>query len=423
MRSLRRLIRPFSTNASAARFNPIDTKSVFADKSTPELLFSAVLFKLCGYRSVVDGASFLLGGNIPVVSSLARAAVRRTVFPLFVSGENMQNCIKTATRLRAFANVSTILDHNVEERETADAWDLNLQNKLKLLHKIKGNAEVRFVPLKLTALLCPKLLERMTTLMLRDEAGADVVALLSFEERALLASGTARLEVLCQAAAQLPSRVGILLDAEQSHRQPAIEFIASQLARKFNTKSEGGGPCLVYNTYQMYTKRSLASLQRDVDAAQRGGYLLGVKLVRGAYINTERCRAEDPILESKDKTDANYNAAVSFLLSRVKAGSVALLVATHNRNSVEHAVSGMESLGLPPMHLGVHFGSLMGMVDNISSALGLAGYNSCKLLTFGTYEDVLPWLLRRLQENQDAFGAMQGERDLFRIEIRRRLLG
>lgn len=391
-----RLVRGLSTRA---HFDPTDTKAVFGDKSTAELLFSAALYKLCGYRSVVNAASFLLAGSVPVVSPLARAAVRRTVLPLFVSGEDMSACVETAAKLRAFSRVTTILDHNVEERETEDAWDLNLQNKLALLHKLGGNADVRFVPLKCTALLCPKLLERMTTLMLRDEAGGmgeGVLALLTAEERLLLASGTARIETLCEAAAKQP-RLSILLDAEQSHRQPAIEFIAAQLARKFNTDSR----CLVYNTYQMYLKRSSVSLQRDLDEAQRGGYVLGVKLVRGAYISTERLRAEDPILASKTATDVNYNAAVSSILAGgVQTGTAALLVATHNRASVEHAVATMDSLGLPRDHPAVHFGSLMGMVDNVSTALGFAGFNSCKLLSFGTFEDILPWLLRRLQENQ-----------------------
>ena len=412
-------------------YDPSNTAAVFGDKSTSSLLLCAALFKLCSYRPLVDAASALLASSIPVVSPLARAVVKRTIFPLFVSGESMGACLETSSQLKTFAGVSTILDHNVEERETEDAWEANLANKLTLLQRITEDpsaAAVRFVPLKATALLCPRLLETMSAHMYMQLGGTDrndleVLAKLSPAECALLSTGMARLETICQAASR-SGRLGILLDAEQSHRQPAIEYIAQQLAAKFNRSAEN---CLLYNTYQMYTKRSAAALQRDVDAARREGYILGVKLVRGAYIATERRKGrsggEDPIFSTKAETDANYNATMTGLLEHVRVGRACLLLATHNRQSVDLAVATMDKLGLPSTHPGVSFASIMGMVNNVSNALGLAGYNSNKLVSFGVYDDVLPWLLRRLHENNDAFGAMQLERRLFLKEVKRRIVG
>jgi len=335
----------------------------------------------------------------------------------------MRDCLKVSGRLYEQAGVTCILDHNVEEKDTEEAWDLNLKNKLSLIEELRrqNGHVVRFVPLKCTALLSPSMLENMTSFMDRQSGGsindADIIAALSNHDRELLETGVKRLEALCAAAER--SDIAILLDAEQTSRQPAIEVIARQLSSSFNTQ----GRVRLYNTYQCYLKRTAAAIDRDMKEAQARGYTFAVKLVRGAYMRTERAQAAargcaDPVHASKEVTDATYDAALTSLL---EARGPALLVATHSRKSVDHAVSEMRRLGIEPMNPLVSFGSIMGMSDHISNALGLAGYNSAKLVSFGTFEDVLPWLCRRLDENSDIFGAMQGERELYLKELKRRM--
>lgn len=411
--------------ALAPEYDPSATTAVFGDKSLPQLVFEGVLFKLCSYSSLVRLASATLQGDYPIVSPLARILVRHSIFPHFVAGESMESCLEISRSLNKYASVSTILDHNIEEKETEDAWDLNLKNKLAHLERLRAQQHtVKFIPLKPTALMCPKLLETMTK-HLESGGGNDeesCVAALSAEERKRLESGLSRLSEICRVARD--GKLGVLLDAEQTYRQPAIEVVAHRLSKLFNCQ----GDVVVYNTYQCYLQRTAAALKRDIELAKRDNYTLAVKLVRGAYMRTERQRIasmnysmQDPILKSKAATDASYNSALATLIQQVPKGSVSVLVATHNRQSVDHAVSLMKQQDMENSHPQVHFGSIMGMSDNVSNALGLAGYNSLKLVSFGQFEDVLPWLCRRLDENSDALGAMQGERQLIAQEIWNRI--
>ena len=405
-------------------YNPSATEAVFRCKSLGQLVFEAALFKLCSYPAMVRLASSTLQADVPLISPLARALARQTVFKHFVSGESMRDCLSVSRRLFEQTRVTCILDHNVEEKETEDAWDLNLKNKLALFSDLeKENQQhcVKFVPLKCTALLSPTLLENMTRIMAGSDS-SDVTAALSENDKRLLETGYKRLEALCAAAQKCG--LAILLDAEQSFRQPAIEVIAQRLSAQFNQ----GGRILIYNTYQCYLKRTTSAIERDSKLAEERGYTFAVKLVRGAYMKTERARAlergtPDPVHSKKADTDASYNGALTFLLQRVSLNKAAVLVATHSRQSVDHCVEEMRALAIAPSNKRIDFGSILGMSDNLSNALGLAGYNSNKLVSFGIFEDVVPWLCRRLDENNDLFGAMQGERHLLAKEIKRRILG
>lgn len=444
--SCRTLTRSVSTfNAAVQRNTPIDTKlklylstvrtsydpsntrALFASKSIWQLLFEASLFKLCSIKPLVQSTSYILQSDVFAISPLVRYAVRHTVFRHFVSGETMEDCMTISKQLFNFARVSTILDHNIEEKETAAHWELNLANKLAHFKKISTypHSNVKFVPIKCTALMCPKMLEEITRLIefkcgSPDEQERVVASELSVSTLELLESGVERLRAICNAAQE--AKVSLLLDAEQTGRQPAIELIARRLSAVYNIEH-----CLLYNTYQCYLTRSEEAVHRDMEHALRCGYIFGVKLVRGAYMKTERGAAfvksglSDPIYPSKNETDANYDRVLSRLISHVPQASVALMIATHNRTSIDKAVDQMNKLHIDPAAPLVSFGCIMGMADHLSSALGLAGYNSCKLVSFGVYEDVLPWLCRRLDENADVFGAMQSERHLYMREVKRRL--
>ena len=169
-------------------------------------------------------------------------------------------------------------------------------------------------------------------------------------------------------------------------------------------------------------------LARDVEAASEGGYTFGAKVVRGAYVTAEAERAvetgrENPLFTSKCETDRAYDDALTALLEHLHRGRpVAMVVATHNTDSVKHVAAKMAELGIARNHQGVHFGQIMGMCDHLSLSLGAAGYNASKLVLYGDFEEVFPWLLRRLDENRDQFGAAQQSRTLLVKECQRRLL-
>lgn len=191
---------------------------------------------------------------------------------------------------------------------------------------------------------------------------------------------------------------------------------------------------VIYNTKQMYLCGGVQQVQDGISDAQTRGYRYAVKLVRGAYMHSEQKRARQMrhmpwkegaaplLLQRKEETDAAFDEAVKVLLEQIARdkSSAAVVIATHNRNSILGAVESMERLGLERDHRRVTFAQIMGMADNITLALGQHGYNSHKLVLFGKFNELFPWLLRRLEENSDMLGAMSSEKHLIYTELRRR---
>lgn len=184
----------------------------------------------------------------------------------------------------------------------------------------------------------------------------------------------------------------------------------------------------------MYLLGSLLRLERDINCA-RQGFCFAAKVVRGAYLNGERTRAQelglaDPIVTTKDAVDVQYNAAVEMMIRGIKksmssedeAPKLAILIATHNHESVLRAANLIDVLELPRNHLTIHFAQIMGMSENLTEGMGSAGFNSNKLVLFGEFHEILPWLLRRVDENSDFLSAMADQRHLLWVEVKRRLL-
>jgi len=274
----------------------------------------------------------------------------------------------------------------------------------------------------------------------------------------------ASLRELCSGAAA--ARVPLLLDAEQSHRQPAIRLIARTLSAQFNRTPLP----IVYDTHQAYLRGAESVLSQELRHARAGGYTLAVKLVRGAYLTAERARDAErddassevssvaseqdggagvgesggqrpqprrgaTVHESKEETDGSYDRCATMLLAAATTGvpgagagadltnpaAGALLLATHNRASARAVAEQMQKSGTALDHPRVHFAQILGMADDLTFSLGLGGYNALKLVPFGAFEEVLPWMLRRLEENQSALGAAAIERPLLRAEVGRRM--
>merc|ERR1712216_116912 len=189
-----------------------------------------------------------------------------------------------------------------------------------------------------------------------------------------------------------------------------------------------GRPAVLYNTYQMYMTCATARLERDLYIANKNSYTFAAKVVRGAYIVGESERAAElglphPLFTDKRDTDASYNGALTTMIEQIASNSsaAALVVATHNTESVLHAAAELEVNGVPPNHPNVAFGQIMGMCDHLALALGTSNYNANKLVLYGDFDEVFPWLLRRLDENRDMFGAAQQSRTLLVSEAGRRL--
>ncbi|KAG0277281.1 hypothetical protein BGZ95_006182 [Linnemannia exigua] len=252
-----------------------------------------------------------------------------------------------------------------------------------------------------------------------------------------------RMEKLCDQAET--TRTRLMIDAEQSYFQPAIDNVALHLQEHYNHTPHADGP-LIFNTYQMYLKDALGRLQQDYTRAQRNGYVLAAKLVRGAYMVSERKRAlelglEDPICDDIEATHTSYNAGVDFMLGEMagqqkliksekeghdttalsmKASPVVLFVASHNKDSVIRTCERMQDLGVSPQSELVMFGQLMGMCDQISYTLGQHSYGIYKYVPYGPIHHVIPYLIRRAQENSSVLGGVAVERNLLWEELKMR---
>lgn len=244
---------------------------------------------------------------------------------------------------------------------------------------------------------------------------------LSEEERKLVKRMRQRIDTLAALAESLGVRV--MIDAEHTYFQPAIDNITYNLAKRFNKKYP-----VVFGTYQMYLKDSQHRLLIDLHRANKGQYKFAAKLVRGAYMVLERQRAidlglDDPIHNTIEDTHNNYNTAVKEVIKRIGEGQdVEIMIASHNQGSVETAIQCMQDQKLPPS-AGVYFGQLLGMSDHLSFSLGAAGYKAYKYVPFGEIHEVMPYLIRRAQENSGLMSGAPKELGMLSKEIRRRIFG
>ncbi|GAB4819231.1 hypothetical protein N2152v2_006277 [Parachlorella kessleri] len=245
-------------------------------------------------------------------------------------------------------------------------------------------------------------------------------AALNDEEEQLLRNMMRRVETLADIAAE--GKVRLMIDAEHTYFQPAIDNTTIMLQEKYNKEEP-----VIFNTYQCYLKDSHERLLVDLERAKREGYRFGAKLVRGAYMVLERQRAKErgypsPIHDTKGDTDASFDRNAAEVIRRVRGEGAEVMIATHSQESIEKAVALMGELGLPPSS-GVYFGQLLGMADHLSFTLGQNGYGAYKYVPFGAVDEVLPYLVRRAQENSDMLGGVGAEMGMMRAELKRRLLG
>ncbi len=330
--------------------------------------------------------------------------IRHTVFQHFCGGETIGQCRETIQKL-AKKGVGTILDYSVEGEESESSLDHTLQHLLNTVETAAGSADIPFAVFKVTGLASTALLEKFQ----KQEK-------LSSSEEGQLARARQRIHLLCRKAYE--SNVRIFFDAEESWIQGAIDLLCYEMMALFNKEK-----ALVYNTYQFYRRDMSGNYKEAFKTAAENGYFLGAKLVRGAYMEKERLRAEknlypDPIHTTKEATDLDYNEAIRFSLAEISR--IAICLGTHNEESCRLCVAEMLSFGIDPKDERIYFAQLLGMSDNISFNMALAGYNVAKYVPFGPIEAVMPYLFRRANENTAIAGQSSREFLLIRRELQRR---
>lgn len=380
-----------------------DTARAFSYRTNRELRNAQLLFRAISSPLLTQAGIRLtnacLAMHLPV-----KGLIRKTLFRQFCGGETLDEVMATACKLHHH-QVSAIIDYGAEQKDTEADFDKAAQAILDAIGKAGSLAGVTFVSTKITSLARFTLLEQK-----------HIGLPLSETELQEWRNVYTRLLNICTAAAK--NGLKVLIDAEETWIQNPVNDLTVDMMQRFNQHE-----VVIYNTFQMYCDGTLPYLETALQHARENNYLLGAKLVRGAYMEKERARAwkfgyPDPIHSTKAGTDRDFNAAVDFCLGHIH--ELGLFIGTHNEESCIHAAHCMEALQLPPAHPRVHFSQLFGMSDHITFNLAAEGYSATKYLPYGPVAEVVPYLLRRAEENTSVAGQSGRELSYLATEIRRR---
>ena len=335
-----------------------------------------------------------------------KGIIKRTIFDQFCGGETISEAAETAQTLAKYG-VGVALDYGVEGSEHEAQFDAAVPEFIKAIQYAATQKNIPFIPLKLTGFARFGLLERLHT-------GVDITP----SEQQEWERVQQRIDTICKTAFEQGTM--ILIDAEDSWIQQPIDDLTNRMMSQYNRQR-----VTVFNTFQLYRHDRYSYLQESLAQARQNGYLLGAKLVRGAYMEKERARASamgypSPIQPNKESCDRDYDLAVSFCLEHLS--ELAVFIGTHNEASCMKAVRYMQEHNLPPSHPRVFISQLYGMSDNITFNLAHSGYNASKYLPYGPLQDVLPYLMRRAEENSSVAGQTGRELSLIRKELKRRKL-
>ena len=382
-----------------------NTEIAFALKSDTELERAYFLFKLIDSQPLVKigtaVTNFALKAHLPV-----EGLIRSTVFDHFCGGVNETDCLRVVDKMYT-KGVSSVLDYSVEGKEEEAQFDAALNMTLKTIEFAREREAIPFAVFKPTG---------FGRLALYEKVGEK--AYLTENEQKEWNRVIERFDIACKTAFE--KDVLLLIDAEESWMQDAADAIVTDMMRKYNKQK-----AIVFNTLQMYRWDRLDYLKNLHEQAIAEGFYIGMKLVRGAYMEKENERAAErgqksPICESKEATDINYDAAVSYMVDHLDI--MAVFAGTHNEESSYKLMQLMQEKGIAKYDKRIFFGQLLGMSDNISFNLAAEGYNVAKYLPFGPVRDVMPYLIRRAEENTSVAGQTSRELTLIKREKERRRL-
>lgn len=382
-----------------------NTEVAFALKSDTELDRAYFLFKMIASEPLVRigtaVTNFALKAHLPV-----DGLIRATVFDHFCGGVNELDCLSVVDKMYT-KGVSSVLDYSVEGKEEEAQFDAALEMTLKTIEFAKERQAIPFAVFKPTGL---------GRLDLYTKVGEQQS--LTAEEQAEWDKVKERFEMVCKTAHE--KDVALLIDAEESWMQDAADDLVEDMMRKYNKEK-----VIVFSTLQMYRWDRLDYLKALHERAKDSGFYIGMKLVRGAYMEKEHERAKEkgyptPICASKQATDDNYNAAVDYMMQHID--TMAIFAGTHNEESSYKLMEMLKANNITINDPRIWFGQLYGMSDNISYNLASHGYNVAKYLPFGPVRDVMPYLIRRAEENTSVAGQTSRELNLLKIERERRKL-
>ena len=381
-----------------------NTETAFSLKSDKELKKAAWLFNLMNKKWLVDLVTPLAVWASRYPIPFFKLAVRKTIFDQFVGGENLQESQIAVDKLWS-GRILTVLDYGAEGKSDEDDLDKAKDQFIKAVTFAASNESVPVVSIKISALSQNRLLELVQT-----------TKELSKEDTQLFTRVQERVDTICQHAYQLG--VKIFIDAEESWIQGTIDDIVDAMMLKYNVSK-----VVVYQTFQMYRHDRLAFLKASYSLAQKQGYKLGAKIVRGAYLEKERARAEEmgypsPIQASKEDTDKDYDLALRFCVDRYE--DMASCAATHNVQSCLLQARLIGERELPRNHPHLNFCQLYGMSDQITFNLAAKGYNVAKYVVYGEVKELVPYLSRRAAENTAVQGEFGREYKLIKEEMNRR---
>lgn len=396
-----------------------NTEFAFEYKTDKELRKARFLFSLMGkpwlVRLGTRLAPWAIKAGLPV-----KGLIRRTIFEQFVGGETLEKTAVVAKKLGGY-NVQVILDYGVEGKEGEENFEHACLEFMRVINYASTQPNTPFMSVKVTGFARFALLEKLDTMMHAGQGSLmkrylTAVDELPAEEREEWHKVRHRVMRVCETAAN--KNVGVFIDAEETWIQDPVDALTMLMMDTYNKDR-----LVVYNTLQHYRNDRLQFLKDSYQAALERNFLLGAKLVRGAYMEKERKRAEEkgypsPIQPDKEATDRDYNAAVAFCIDHLD--KIGLIVASHNEYSNLYATQLLQQKGLSLNHPHVHWSQLYGMSDNITFNLAHAGCSVSKYLPFGPIKDVIPYLMRRAQENTSVKGQTGRELALIKKEFDRR---
>ena len=380
-----------------------NTQVAFSLKSDTELDRAYFLFKMIDNQPLVRigtaVTNFAIKAHLPV-----EGLIRATVFDHFCGGINEKDCIPVVDKMFS-KGVSSVLDYSVEGKEDEDHFDQALQTILSIIDFATNSDAIPFVVFKPSGFGRIDLFEKKGAL--NDLSENDILEWDRIENR---------FDLVCKTAYQ--NNISLLIDAEESWMQDAADELVVKMMQRFNQQK-----IIVFNTLQMYRHDRLDYLKKLHQKAQSEGFYIGMKIVRGAYMEKENNRAvqqgkPSPICENKEATDANFDAAIAFMVQNIDR--MAIFAGTHNEESSYFLMDLMQKKNISNADNRVWFGQLYGMSDNISYNLAKVGYNVAKYLPFGPVRDVMPYLIRRAEENTSVAGQTSRELNLLKTERNRR---
>ncbi|MGM0530656.1 MAG: proline dehydrogenase family protein [Bacteroidota bacterium] len=380
-----------------------NTKIAFQNKTNRDLKRARFLFNTLARPSIVKAGKLLtnlaLKTRFPI-----KWIIKPTVYKQFCGGETIEECKPVVESMTKY-NVKSILDYSVEGKEDPEDIKAAMEETLRAIENAGKNKNIPFAVFKPTAFARSAVLEK-----------ASSNQKLTDKEQTEVNDFRNRIDTLCGTGYKygLP----ILIDAEEVCYQYIIDEVARGMMRKYNHEKT-----IVFNTLQMYRWDRLDFLKKEFEVAQKEGYQYGAKFVRGAYMEKERKRAQQhgylsPINPDKASTDKDYNDALRFSVENIE--KIAIFNGTHNESSSLYLLELMDKHNIPRDDKRIYFSQLFGMSDHISYNLANAGYNVAKYLPYGPVKNVMPYLIRRAEENTSAAGQTNRELELIKKELKRR---